>query len=163
MRPTLEQRRLEAHRSTYTQLFFNTKYYWNQPAISWIHGFRAVDAEEPHYTKGKLQVRPEFSSTWGAGAPNPWNCSRSTGDLHVTSRTLSLGSPFPEFSLPTKFSSLTNFKILELSLGPILSKLSLCASFSSYDFTVSQILKYYLEANKSQLYTFSFPLKPRTN
>lgn len=66
-------------------------------------------------------------------------------------------------SLPTKFSSLTNFKFLELSLGPILSNLSLCASFSSYDFTVSQILKYYLEANKSQLYTFSFPLKPRTN
>ena len=118
---------------------------------------------------GRLQVILEFLTTWRASAPNLPNCSRANRShvlLLKTFPSLGFQNPFTWLSfpsLPTKFSSLTNFKILECPWVQSSATFSLYASSSSscYDLILSQILKYYLDAGKSQMYTSSLQLSPK--
>lgn len=123
--------------------------------ISWIHGFRAVDAE-PHHKKGKLRVRLEFSSTWRADAPNLCNCSRSMGDLPVTSRTLSLHFPFPVSLLISPHWPTSKF--LSVPRSSPQQPFPLCLFLLLWSHCTSNLKV--LEANKSQLYTLFSP-KPQ--
>lgn len=141
---TLEQHGLEAHGATYAQIPFDSKYYRNWSAVGWIHGFGTVDTEELHYVEGRLQVTLEFSTMWRAGAPNLPNCSRANCShvlLLKTFPSLGFQNPFTWLSfpsLPIKFSSLTDFKILECPWVQSSATFSLYASSSSYDLILSQ-------------------------